>query len=172
MINARTHRRPVDRLDPALLLDFTRFYADEVRAGRYSYELDAEHRWHQRIYRDQRLDVWLITWLPTQGTQLHDHGGSSGAFTVIAGELCEAVHARHGLVESVRPAGDGVGFGAHYVHDVRNLSDAPAVSIHAYSTPLERMSYYDLDGTHLVHLATLETDDPETELPALDRRAS
>ena len=62
-----------------------------------------------------------------------------------------------------------MGFGAHYVHDVRNLADKPAVSVHAYSSPLTSMTYYDLEDGRLVRLATVPTDDPE---PALDIRAA
>src|SRR5690349_14507437 len=69
---------------PLQLIEFTRFYADEVANGMYPYiDYDPDQRWHQRIYRDRRVDIWLISWLPTQGTQLHDHGGSSGAFSVL-----------------------------------------------------------------------------------------
>jgi Cysteine dioxygenase type I len=66
------------------------------------------------------------------------------------------------LVERVRQAGDGVGFGPHYVHDMRNLSDRPAVSVHAYSAPLTCMTYYDIDPDGgLSRLLTVATDDPE-----------
>lgn len=151
---------------PLELIDLTRFWADEVAGGKYPYiEYDADERWHQRIYRDRRVDIWLISWLPSQGTQLHDHGGSSGAFSVLDGELTEAVVSSHRLTDHVRRAGDGVGFGARYVHDVRNLSDAPAVSVHAYSAPLTSMNFYDLnDDGRLERLATLATDDPEPEI--------
>jgi len=157
-------------LDPVQLVDYTRFVADEVLAGRYPYvRFDPDERWHQRLYRDRRVDVWLISWLPSQGTQLHDHGGSSGAFTVLSGQLSEAVYRPDGrLLDRVRPGGQSVGFGASYVHDVRNLSDAPAVSVHAYSAPLTTMNFYDVeaDGS-LSRLLTLNTDDPEpmVELP-------
>ncbi|MDT4939309.1 MAG: hypothetical protein QOG80_2980 [Pseudonocardiales bacterium] len=159
---SRPSRIRSNQLDPVQLIDFTRFYAAEVRSGAYPYvDYDAEARWHQRIYRDRRIDVWLISWLPTQGTQLHDHGGSSGAFTVISGELAEAVHSDGRLRDHTHQAGTSVGFGPQYVHDVRNLSDAPAVSLHAYSRPLSSMRYYDLDGGVLVPLISLDTDDPE-----------
>lgn len=162
----RPSRLRASTLDPVQLIDFARFYADEVRDGLYPFvDFDPDHRWHQRIYRDRRLDVWLISWLPSQGTQLHDHGGSSGAFTVISGELAEAVHQDGQLHEHVHGVGTSVGFGPRYVHDVRNLSDRPAVSVHAYSRPLEVMNYYDLDDGVLVKLATVQTDDPE---PAAD----
>ena len=29
--------------------------------------------------------IWLLSWLPGQGTDLHDHGGSAGAFAVARG---------------------------------------------------------------------------------------
>jgi rhodanese-related sulfurtransferase len=41
-------------------------------------------------------------------------------------------------------------FGPDYAHDVRNVSLAPAVSIHAYSPPLTDMNEYELDGSRLV----------------------
>jgi quercetin dioxygenase-like cupin family protein len=151
---------------PLQLIEFTRFYADEVGSGAYpDIDYDPDERWHQRIYRDRRVDVWLISWLPAQGTQLHDHGGSSGSFTVLSGALTEATVAGSELHDHHRTVGDSVGFGAHYVHDVRNLSDAPAVSIHAYSPPLTSMTYYDLADGKLESITTLATDDPE---PAFD----
>ncbi len=154
-------------LDPVQLVEFTRFLADEVRSGHYPFiEFDPHTRWHQRIYRDPRVDVWLISWLPEQGTQLHDHGGSAGSFTVISGELAEAVYIRSGrdaglLREREHKAGRSVGFNRQYVHDVRNLSDAPAVSVHAYSSPLTSMTFYDVHEGELEKLARLVTDDPE-----------
>jgi hypothetical protein len=161
-------------LNPIELVDYTSLIAAEVAAGRYPYiQYDETERWHQRIYRDRRVDVWLISWLPSQGTQLHDHGGSAGAFTVLSGDLNEAVYlpprpgnlrrpGADSLREHLRAAGAGVGFGPRYVHDVRNLGSAPAVSVHAYSPPLTSMNFYDIDTCgELVRLATLPTDDPE-----------
>ncbi len=155
--------RPADLyFAPLQLIEFTRFYADEVARGEYpEIDYDEEQRWHQRVYRDRRVDVWLISWLPSQGTQLHDHGGSSGSFTVLSGALQEAVAGGGRLRVHERPAGEGVGFGPRYVHDVRNRSTAPAVSVHAYSPPLSSMTFYDLAGGRLERLASVPTDDPE-----------
>ena len=158
-----------DTLTPAQLADFTRFYADEVAAGQYPYiAFTEDERWHQRIYRDQRVDIWLISWLPTQGTQLHDHGGSSGAFTVLSGALTESVPSGYGdgrltIRDSERATGDTVRFGEHYIHDVRNAGSDAAVSVHAYSPPLSSMTFYDLDGGDLVKITSIATDDPEIE---------
>lgn len=147
---------------PLQLIEFTRFYADEVHRGGYPFiDFDPDARWHQRIYRDARVDIWLISWLPSQGTQLHDHGGSAGAFTVLSGTLTEAVSHRGRLDEQPRPAGSSVGFGARYVHDVRNIGDQPAVSVHAYSAPLTSMTFYDLVDGRLETITSMATDDPE-----------
>jgi hypothetical protein len=158
-------------LNPVELVDYSRFIADEVAAGRYPYiEFNEETRWHQRIYRDPRVDVWLISWLPSQGTQLHDHGGSSGAFTVLSGELSEAIYrpsrpADLALAEHRRASGAALGFGPRHVHDVRNLSGDPAVSVHAYSPPLTSMNYYDIgEAGGLERIATLATEDPEPDV--------
>ncbi len=175
-MSRRDQIRPRDRsLSPLELIEFTRFVAAEVTSGKYPFiDFNSETRWHQRIYRDHAIDTWLISWLPTQGTQLHDHGGSAGAFTVVSGELAEAVYVETGdgtgqLREHRRPAGASIGFDTQYVHDVRNLSDAPAVSVHSYSRPLTSMTYYDFQDGVLARLAVLATDDPE---PAFDVRAA
>jgi predicted metal-dependent enzyme (double-stranded beta helix superfamily) len=169
-------------LSPDELLEYARFVAAEVALGRYLVEYNEVQRWHQRLYRDQRVDLWLISWLPSQGTQLHDHGGSAGAFTVLTGELAEAIYRPGGappgdpaapnpgsapaLIERCRLSGSGVGFGPHYIHDVRNLSQGPAISVHAYSPPLTSMGFYNVeDSGELRKLMTMATEDPE---PVID----
>lgn len=164
-------------LDPIQLVDFTRFIATEVRRGQYPFAFDEATRWHRRIYRDQRVDVWLISWLPTQTTELHDHGGSSGAFAVVAGTLTESVLEPFGAVTEVlsdrrHRTGDSVGFGPRHIHDVRNGAEEPALSVHVYSRPLQRMNYYDLQGGVLVRIASVQTDGPQTPGPRAAARAA
>ena len=165
-------------LDPAELAELTRFFAGEVAGERFPFiAFDAERRWHKRIYRDPRVDIWLLSWLPDQGTELHDHGGSAGAFTVISGVLSEVVfvidgqndgHGAGRLVDTDRQAGESVGFGSGYVHDVRNLGEEPAVSVHAYSRPLTTMNFYAASGGRLRRVRTVATEDPEPRAPRPD----
>ena len=102
----------------------------------------SESRWWTRLHGDEALDVWLLTWLEDQSTDLHDHGGSAAAFTVIEGKLSE-VRVK-GLTEKIStvPAGGIVTVPPGVVHDVRNPTGRAAISIHAYSPPLREMTYY------------------------------
>lgn len=109
-----------------------------------------ERRWHHRISDEPGCEVWLLTWLPGQGTELHDHGGSAGAFTVVTGALTEETVGAHGLTGQVLNTGEGRRFGAHHVHRVHNHGTVPAVSIHVYGPALSSMTRYELDGGQLV----------------------
>lgn len=78
-------------------------------------------------------DVWFIGWATGQATELHDHGDSLGALTVVTGVLSERRWAPHrGGTRSRRlRAGGSQGFRPGHVHDVVNVSSVPAVSVHA-----------------------------------------
>jgi len=88
----------------------------------------------------------VISWLPGQSTGFHDHGESAGAFVVATGVLEEH---RPGEQPIVISPGKPRSFSSDYAHDVRNVSLAPAVSIHAYSPPLREMNEYELEGSRL-----------------------
>ena len=109
--------------------------------------LRAEGRWYERLYHGPDHDIWVISWLPGQSTGFHDHGASSGAFVVATGILEE--HSPGKRTRVIHP-GKPRAFGPDYAHDVRNVSLAPAISIHAYSPPLSEMNEYELDGSRLV----------------------
>jgi rhodanese-related sulfurtransferase len=109
--------------------------------------LRPEHRWYERLYHGPDYDIWVISWLPGQSTGFHDHGASSGALVLATGILEEH---RPGERTRVIYPGKPCAFGPEYAHDVRNVSLAPAISIHAYSPPLSEMNEYELDGSRLV----------------------
>ena len=102
--------------------------------------------------------VWLLSWLPEQGTPLHDHGTSAGAFAVVRGALTERVVAagRSGVSESTSglTAGRVRHFGPHYVHQVTNLQAEPAISVHVYTPGLSWMNTYRIRGAALVRTGT------------------
>jgi hypothetical protein len=103
--------------------------------------------------------VWLLSWLPGQGTPLHDHGASAGAFAVARGTLTERVVAqrRTGTPQQSTAdlsAGRVRHFGPHYGHQVVNTVAEPAVSIHVYTPPLRLMNTYRAGPGGLVRVGT------------------
>ena len=107
-------------------------------------------RTFEQLWRDQHVDVWVISWTSGSDTGFHDHDVSSGAVAVVDGEVIEERLVVGGAPrELLHRAGDVFDFDASHVHRMRQVLDAPAVSIHAYSPPLWRMGTYvvDPDGT-------------------------
>ena len=133
-------RTPEELADIVSVFAWSDGWMDKVR-------LRAEERWYERLYHGSDHDIWVISWLPGQSTGFHDHGASSGAFMVATGILEEH---RPGERTRVIHPGKPRAFGPDYAHDVRNVSLAPAISIHAYSPPLSDMNEYELDGSRLV----------------------
>lgn len=127
------------------LAALTREVAADVRAGHHPVVVDQDRRWYQRLRSDAYVDVWLISWATEQVAELHDHGGSLGALTVVSGSLVEQRWVGTHLASRTLRAGRGASFPLGHVHDVGNVESAPAVSVHAYSPPLSAMSYYAVD---------------------------
>jgi len=109
-------------------------------------------RWWARLALTDEVELWLLSWLPGQHTAPHDHGGASGSFAVLLGELDETYRYPGGAIRRrAHTTGDSIGFGAGRAHQVANLGPAGAASVHAYSPPLtatrEYASLADLPAT-------------------------
>jgi cysteine dioxygenase type I len=103
--------------------------------------------------------VWLLSWLPGQGTPLHDHGSSAGAFAIARGTLTERVVATGGPGRPRETAADLAAgrlryFGPHYVHQVTNTRTEAAVSVHVYAPRLALMNTYAVGDRGLVRTGT------------------
>ncbi|WP_434740172.1 cysteine dioxygenase [Micromonospora sp. SH-82] len=129
------------------LLTIARRYADAPHTWSTPVCFDPLQRWYARLAVADDHEVWALSWLPGQGTDLHDHGGSSGAFLVASGVLTEETVSGGALRPHRLTAGTGRRFGPRHVHVVTNRDDRPAVSVHVYRPALHRMTRYHLvDG--------------------------
>ncbi|QKT09909.1 cysteine dioxygenase family protein [Rhodococcus sp. W8901] len=160
------------RLRPADLLRITDQGAADVLEGRHDHLLPGafptRERWSTRLYADDDVDVWLISWVPDRSTELHDHAGSFGALTVLSGNLAECRWTGGELRRRTLEAGDQASFPLGWVHDVMRapgpvtVTTEPTLSVHAYSPPLTAMSYYEVtDRGALRRTRTELTDLPE-----------
>jgi hypothetical protein len=109
-------------------------------------EVPTERRFH-RVLATEAYEAWVICWPSGEVLDMHDHGGSAGAFSVVSGELDEATfEAGVKTIRTLAP-GDTAAFGASRVHAVANRGDAVATSVHVYSPPLSSMVYYASDNS-------------------------
>ncbi|MCY0934653.1 cysteine dioxygenase [Streptomyces sp. H34-S4] len=139
------------REHPATIAEFVGL-ARSIAADRSEWEhlvqYDTTTRWYHRLRTvPQALgsarageapfgyEVWLLSWVPGQGSGLHDHGASSGVLTVLDGELTE--HTARGPL--ALGAGSQRVFAPGYAHEVQNDSLDGAVSLHVYFPGLTQM---------------------------------
>src|SRR5207342_2267287 len=104
----------------------------------------------EQLWRDDHVDIWVITWASGNDTGFHDHDVSRGAVAVVQGEIIEERLVVGGPPRQLRHRiGETFDFDASHVHRMRQDTAALAVSIHAYSPPLWRMGAYEVaaDGT-------------------------
>lgn len=140
--------------DPSLWSHLVEYRPEQ----RYWVRLDAP-----AAFRDS-VDVWLLTWLPGQQTQPHDHGNSAAAFQVVRGSITEFRWASDGSISSADlRAGQSRQVPVGDVHDVVNLGTEPAVSIHAYSPRLTYMKYYSVEDSGLRAVRIVESDNPDSD---------
>jgi hypothetical protein len=129
-------------------------YAADPDSWPVAPRFNAVDRWYHRLAQEPDHEVWLLTWLPGQGTDLHDHGGSAGAFHVFSGTLTEdtvATGADGSPRITARELGEGAGrrFGTRHIHRITNRSNRPAISIHAYGPALTTMTRYRIGAAGL-----------------------
>lgn len=100
-------------------------------------------RHFEQLWRDNHVDVWVISWVNGNDTGFHDHDISHGAVAVVQGEVTEERFVLGGPPRRfAHRAGDAFDFDASHVHRMRQDSGGRAITIHAYSPPLWRMGTY------------------------------
>ncbi|MFF3091525.1 cysteine dioxygenase [Streptomyces nojiriensis] len=126
------------REHPTTVAEFAglaRSIAEDRASWEHLVQYDATTRWYHRLRTGPGYEVWLLSWVPGQGSGLHDHGASSGVMTVLEGELTE--HTPRGR-STHRPGTQRV-FAPGYAHEVVNDTLDGAVSLHVYFPGLTEM---------------------------------
>jgi hypothetical protein len=129
------------RLAPAALARLVRRVARSLHDGTQAIELPVGTRRYCRLRETAEHDLWVIVWGPESGVDFHDHGGSTGAFCVVRGELAETTLTPEGFRTRTLAADGHAQLEADTRHRVENRS-ATAVSVHAYSLPLSAMNFF------------------------------
>jgi hypothetical protein len=129
------------------LEQLVRRIADRPDLWRPLVVVDRERRRYELLYDDDRVDIWVLSWMHGQRTGFHDHDRSGVGLICAQGELNEGSLAIGAEVETIRmtPGISRSGPGG-YIHAVAHHAGEPAVSIHAYSPPLTCVGQYRVDG--------------------------
>ena len=137
-------------LDRSELRDLVARLAAEPYRWRSLVRYHGAARQFEQLWRDDHVDIWVISWAAGNDTGFHDHDVSCGAVAVVEGEVVEERLVLGGPpVARHHRAGEVFDFDASHVHRMLQDSETRAVSIHAYSPPLWRMGSYAVaaDGT-------------------------
>jgi len=107
---------------------------------------DAGHRRYELVYEDDRMDAWILSWMPGQGTGFHDHYISGVGLCVARGCVREDLMV-YGAEHQSRTlgVGDTRRGGPGYIHRVSHGDGLPAVTVHVYSPRLDWVGQYRLD---------------------------
>jgi hypothetical protein len=108
--------------------------------------VDGERRRFELVYEDERMDAWVLSWMPGQGTGFHDHYVSSVGLACVLGGVKEdwLRLGRPELEFQLRPGDTRCG-GPGYIHRVGHATGEPAVTVHVYSPRLDEVGQYRVD---------------------------
>ena len=135
-------------LTPGELEDLARDLVERPELWEHLVRVDSDQRRYELIYEDERVDAWVLSWMPGQGTGFHDHYISSVGLCCARGSVREdlMVYGGEHTELQLRP-GDSRQGGPGYIHRVRHSLGEPAVTIHVYSPRLDWVGQYRLgDG--------------------------
>ena len=140
-----------DLLSPEELEQIALAMADRPELWEPLVRVDASRRRYELMYEDERMDAWVLSWMPGQATGYHDHYISGVGIAVAAGGVREdlMVYGSEDVALHLR-TGDSRQGGPGYIHRVRHEDGQPAVTIHVYSPRLEWVGQYRLGDDGVV----------------------
>jgi len=107
---------------------------------------DPDRRRYRLLFEDDRLDSWVIMWMPGQGTGYHDHSYSAVGLCGAEGSVVEKqMTLPAGHSEVIVGPGDRREGPSGYIHSVAHHEGGPAITIHSYSPPLIEVGQFRVD---------------------------
>ncbi len=104
----------------------------------------AAERQFALLSRDEAVEVWVVSWMDGHDTGFHDHDDSAAAIVVLEGEVEDQRLTLAAAPRSRRyRAGETFTVAPSAIHRVQHAGVRPAVTMHAYSPPLQRMGTYE-----------------------------
>ena len=125
-------------------------------------------RYSERLLLTSDHEVWLIHWEEGHDTGFHDHDRSGGHVMVVSGAVREDRLVVGGPPSTrVVHAGESFSFEPADIHRVTHVEGEPAVTIHVYSPPLQRMGAYIVESDGTLRRESLPSDEELRPLAAM-----
>jgi predicted metal-dependent enzyme (double-stranded beta helix superfamily) len=141
--------------------------ATDPSSWRHLARHDANKRTYEQVMLNRDVGVWLICWMDDHDTGFHDHDVSSGAVAVVEGLLREErLSVGREPVSRIYSPGEVFEFRSSDIHRMSHAGGGPAISLHAYSPPLNRMGAYAVDEMGVLTRSSISYEEelrpPET----------
>ena len=133
----------VATLDPHALRALVAGARQERDGWQHLVRHDREERVCELLHRTGDAELWLVCWADGHDTGFHDHDESTGLIAVLDGAIREERLAVGGTtIAGIHSEGAWVTVPQGDIHRVTHAAGEPAVTLHAYSPPLERVGTY------------------------------
>jgi cysteine dioxygenase len=100
------------------------------------------------ICKSDKIELYVITWMPNSASRIHDHPDKGCLVKILQGELTETEFINNDTLIYYKNTNilkkDDIGFKIknEILHKINNNTDKIAISLHIYSLPNFKISYY------------------------------
>jgi cysteine dioxygenase len=109
-------------------------------------KVDDKRYCRNRIYENENLEIFIISWNKNQNAPIHDHSFNGCWLKVLEGELIENRYEKDSLLlyESNCMKKNDISFMKNNIgyHSITNMSDDIAITIHIYNPPNHKTIFF------------------------------
>lgn len=99
----------------------------------------------ERIYIDDNIEIFVITWLKNQYAKIHNHSKNGCFLKILEGNLEEIIYSNDLKIikeNKLKPGDISYMNDTMGLHSVTNTNDEICVSIHVYSPPNHKTHFF------------------------------